>query len=100
MGNSERFNKEGELKIIPFISFPEWANDKLYFEKLIEGESEAVAIFNNYRELFFLEYKHPEITESAIAVQDNWGNVQFVLKRGKLSIQHLKCANALIVRRF
>lgn len=58
--------------LLPFISFPEWASDRHYFEKLVDGDKESRIIFNYYRDILYLEYKHPDIKQSAILIQDNW----------------------------
>jgi len=36
-------------RIYPIISFPEWANDLNFYEKLIGGDEEAIRIFNRYK---------------------------------------------------
>jgi hypothetical protein len=71
LGESKKFNNS-VIKVVPFISFPEWANDKFYFEKLIDGDKETQEIFNNYKRLFYLEYSHINVSERAILIQDNW----------------------------
>ena len=55
LGESERFDNNGKTKTVPFISFPEWANDKLYFEKLVDGDQKSQEIFDNYKCLIYLK---------------------------------------------
>jgi hypothetical protein len=33
----------------PILSFPEWANDRYYYERLVDGDAAAVAIFEKRR---------------------------------------------------
>lgn len=44
------FNIENERRRFKRITFSEWANDDLFFEKLIDGESEYVSIYANQRQ--------------------------------------------------
>lgn len=37
--------------IIKRISFPEWADDDYFYEKLVDGDSEVIAIYQKNREL-------------------------------------------------
>lgn len=62
----------GNNKVVPFISFREWVMDQRFYEKLVNGDVEARAIFDRYKELMFLEYKHPDVNELAINLNNNW----------------------------
>jgi len=62
----------GNNKIVPFISFKEWVNDKKFYSGLIDGEEPYVTIFNKYINLLELEYKFPEIHRAAVKISDNW----------------------------
>lgn len=76
LGLSERWsnlgNEKKNIQKIPFISFPEWANDESFFDNLVDGNKETEHIFNMYKETLYLEYRHPSITKLAIYLQDNW----------------------------
>jgi hypothetical protein len=65
LGSSERLKVQGSenREKVHFVTFPEWANDNTFFDKLIDGDKEVQAIFDRYKELIFLEYKHSSITE-------------------------------------
>jgi hypothetical protein len=67
-----KFSKNGEVKNLPFISFPEWVNDINFFDRLFEGDKEAQKVFNKYRTLLYLEYRHLDIDTKAIIIQDSW----------------------------
>jgi hypothetical protein len=68
----KRFSDKGEVKSLPFISFPEWANDITYFDRLIDGDKEAQEIFNKYKKLLYLEYRDVSIDRMAEIIQENW----------------------------
>jgi len=49
----------------PRWAFPEWADNPDYYEKLIDGNNQELAIFARYKELMDLEFEDPNITEMA-----------------------------------
>jgi hypothetical protein len=94
IGESERFSRSGEIIKSSFISFPEWANDKSYFEKLVEGESDATDIFNAYRRKMEIEFRSPKITQSVTQVGQNWVQCPVCAKAWELtypSFEMCKC---------
>ncbi|MFV0477644.1 MAG: hypothetical protein ACK5ME_07415 [Parahaliea sp.] len=46
---------QGEGKILSSFVFDEWAKDPSFYERLIEGDSEAVGLFGKYRQLMSQE---------------------------------------------
>ncbi len=36
--------------VITRISFPEWANDEHFYERLVDGDKAAIAIYKNHKE--------------------------------------------------
>lgn len=42
---------QGEYEALTSLVFDEWAKDSSFYEKLIEGDSEAVDIFAKYRNI-------------------------------------------------
>lgn len=41
-----RFDRDQQF---PIISFPEWAADHFFYERLVDGEADAVAVFSRRR---------------------------------------------------
>ena len=70
--SGNRFSKSGKIKRFSFISFPEWANDITFFDRLFDGDKEAQIIFNKYKDFIYFEYIHVDINTKAIIVQDYW----------------------------
>lgn len=42
-------NNKGVIK--SELVFPEWARDRMYYERLIDGDPQAITIFNKYRKI-------------------------------------------------
>lgn len=62
----------GNGDVVPFISFREWVMDNNYFEKLVDGDVQANLIFTKYKELLYLEYRHPDVKQIVLHIQDKW----------------------------
>jgi hypothetical protein len=66
--------REENNKILPFLSFPEWANDPYFYGELIDGnsdDSEAI-IFSKYKEFIDLEFSDSSISDIAQIGDDEW----------------------------
>lgn len=74
LGSSSTKNhmNDPNAKQVPFISFKEWADDKYFFEKLVDGDKETQNIFNQYKELLELEYRNLSVTQIANYIGENW----------------------------
>lgn len=100
--SGKRFGKNGESKNFPFISFPEWANDKSFFDRLFEGDRGCQDIFDKYRKLISLEYRHVGIDTEAIILQDNWVQCPVCTEPWDLEMPNLemckcpKCSSILL----
>ena len=59
--------REENNRILPFLSFPEWAKDPYFYGELIEDNSNDpnAIIFKKYKELMDLEFPDPSISEKA-----------------------------------
>jgi len=42
---------DGKGDLIPFISFPEWANDDEYYGRLVDGDKEDYETFMKYKKI-------------------------------------------------
>lgn len=56
----------------PIISFPEWVNDLQYYNRLTDGDPDAMAVFANYKRLMDLEYALPSVAIAAQKAWDDW----------------------------
>ena len=67
------FNEENN-KILPFLSFPEWANDLYFYYALIEGNSNdpQAIIFRKYKELMDLEFPDSSISDITQIGDEEW----------------------------
>lgn len=58
------------------LAYPEWANNPVHYNYIIEGETEQEKweqkIFANYRKLMDMEFADPDVTEKATALEDGW----------------------------
>jgi hypothetical protein len=88
--SGKRFSKNGGLKNFPFISFPEWANDINFFDRLFDGDKDAQEIFNKYKKLFYLEYRHVDIDTKAIFIQDDWVQCSVCTEAWELEIPNFE----------
>lgn len=63
-----------EIKKVPFLSFPEWANDFDFYEELVDGYSDDpnAITFSKYKELMYLEFPDPSVTEIAQIGDEEW----------------------------
>lgn len=68
-----------------FLSFAEWVGDKDFFGKLVDRDSKTEKIFSHYRDILYLEFRHPEIKESAIILQNGWVQCPFCTEAWELS---------------
>jgi len=65
--------KEGEFNNkAPLWTFPDWAQDPDFYDRLLDFETKEVAIFKRYKELMDLEFEDPRITEYAQKEEDGW----------------------------
>jgi hypothetical protein len=88
--SGKRFSSNGKAENVPFISFPEWANDKTFYDRLIDGDREAQHIFNKYKNLLYLEYRHVNIDTKAIILQDNWVQCPICTEAWELDIPNIE----------
>ena len=58
-----------ENKCSTSIVFEEWANDPMFFEKLLDGEPEEVATFSRYRKLMDEEFIDKSLIEKEIQIE-------------------------------
>jgi hypothetical protein len=65
---------DGKDKKIPFLRFPEWANNPYFYEELIDGDSSDAnaIIFSKYKELMDLEFPNPLISDTAEIGDRDW----------------------------
>jgi len=60
-------------KVVPFVSFKEWAGNPNLWLELVEGDYED--LFFDYRNKLEMEFHNPEMTisnESVIAIEERW----------------------------
>jgi len=66
--------REDNNEKIPFLSFPEWANNPYFYGELVDGnknDTNAI-IFRKYKALMDLEFPDPSITEKAEIGDRDW----------------------------
>ena len=80
------YDKKDTSKCI--ISFPEWANDKYFFQGIIEGKA-ASNIWINYKKLIELEYAF-ENKIKAIDLKENWIQCAICLDAWQVADDFLK----------
>lgn len=56
-GETPRSFTGGDLKAFGILSFPEWVEDQMYYESLVDGDPTAVGIFTKYRTLIEQEQR-------------------------------------------
>ena len=63
---------DGNNEEMSFISFKEWVGieNSLFYFKLVEGEEREVLLFEHYRKLLQLEFKHPDVQSEAILKEE------------------------------
>lgn len=54
------------------FTFPDWAKDRYFNDKLTDGIKEQVEIFYKYKNLMDLEFTNHEINEVALIGDDEW----------------------------
>jgi len=54
------------------ITFKEWVDDAMFFERLIDGNDREIAIFRRYKAFMDLEYPAPWVDAKAELLQDSW----------------------------
>ncbi len=61
-------------KQVPFLSFPEWAQDPYFYGELVEGNSmnNNALIFRKYKELMDLEFSDSSISAIAQIGDEEW----------------------------
>jgi hypothetical protein len=65
---------EDNNKKVPFLGFPEWANDPYFYSELVDGnggDSNAI-VFKKYKELMDLEFPNSSISAIAQIGDENW----------------------------
>ena len=80
---------------VPFITFKEWADDKHFFEKLVNGDKEVQKIFSQYKELLELEYRNPSIAQIANYMSENWVQCPVCAEAWKLSYPTLEMCKCI-----
>jgi hypothetical protein len=55
-----------------FFSFPEWANEELFYHNLIEGQRREMGLFARYKQLMDLEFPNPAVTQFAQVGDNSW----------------------------
>lgn len=65
--------KQGD-KNLPYLAFPEWANDPFFYGKLLDGDSTDpnALLFKKYKELMDLEFPSLSISEKAQIGDQEW----------------------------
>jgi hypothetical protein len=72
------FEVEDPRRSIHFVTagalttFPEWAEDPMFYERLVDGAPREVAIFRRMRDVLDLEHADPAITETASVIDAAW----------------------------
>lgn len=64
-------NVESE-KWMAILAIPEWANDKYFYQNLVEGSGKAGEIFRRYELKLKNEYADNAIKSSAKLLKDDW----------------------------
>ena len=54
------------------FAFKEWANDEVFFERLVDGNKNDIELFQKYKNFMDMEYPLSFVTDTAEFVQDNW----------------------------
>jgi hypothetical protein len=67
------FDEENNRKV-PYLSFPEWANDPYFYTELVDGNATNThaVIFKKYKNLMDLEFPDSSIDEAAQIGDDEW----------------------------
>jgi uncharacterized protein YbaR (Trm112 family) len=69
------FFKESYDSSFVYITYPEWAQDPYYYNRLIDGDEEAMKAFKHYKQLMDLEYPDSSIPEKDTALvtkEERW----------------------------
>jgi hypothetical protein len=80
----------------PFISFREWANDKYFFERLVEGDGGALQIFDKYKILLTLEFSNSSVKQFAEKIGNVWVQCAVCAETWELeypTLEMCQCAN-------
>lgn len=59
-----------EVNVI--FAFKEWVDDPYYYDKLTDGEEEAVMVFRHYKKLMDVEFPDWSISKTASDLGDGW----------------------------
>jgi len=54
------------------MAFPEWTDDPGFYERLVDGDADAVRIFRRRKEFMDVEYPSPLIDDPAEVVDECW----------------------------
>lgn len=63
---------DSDFSSFTFLGHPETANNREHINGLLEGQEQAIAILDNYRELIELEFSDPSIKLTAEAIDGEW----------------------------
>jgi len=62
------------IDAVPFLSFPEWANNQNFHDEMVDGSKNDpnIIIFNKYKELMDLEFPDSSISDVAQIGDNEW----------------------------
>ena len=61
---------EGMSEVL--FTFKEWANDEVFYERLVDGNDDDLELFQKYKDFMDMEYPLSFVTDTAELVEDNW----------------------------
>ncbi|MDA4848831.1 hypothetical protein [Hoeflea poritis] len=67
---------DGSVIADAVLSFPEWSDNTMFFNDLVESRGEAGVIWRSYRERMDLEFAPPSLTAKSIPLGDDWVQCQ------------------------
>ena len=94
------FRNDAKNQRRPFFSFPEWANDKHYYNGLTDGDQPERDLFKNYKEKMDLEFNDNSISEVAQIGDSVWVICPLCIdawESGNIRDAMVKCPNCKTV---